>query len=120
MPPVTNTASLQITTRQTGRSACVVRASAEESKLWLPKSEVKCVHAMRNAHGARADRARAVSGARRGNVDGFSIDFAISDIREFLSSEGRSSSGPRDDTDDATRRDDSNPRAVRAVLRRIV
>lgn len=41
MPRVTNTASLQITIRQTGRSACVVRASAEESKLWLPKSEVK-------------------------------------------------------------------------------
>lgn len=41
MPRVTNTASLQITIRQTGRSACVVRSSAEESKLWLPKSEVK-------------------------------------------------------------------------------
>ena len=37
----TNTATLRNTTRQTGRSACVVRATAEESGLWLPQSKVK-------------------------------------------------------------------------------
>jgi hypothetical protein len=89
-----------------------VRASAEESKLWLPKSEVKCVHAMRNAHGARADRARAVSGARRETSTVFR--FGHIRHREFPLLRGLSSS-----TGLATG-EDSNPNAARTVRRRIV